>query len=185
MGGCVVPLRVSLSLSPRSLPPASQLQTSSRLRLPVLQLLQICQHFSDCKQVCHQQMFFASHTSVVIVTIDAEISHLHRTLEWMACVLGADERPWLSSSVVYLSAIRLQPEKVVPFSSRCFHLCRFTSEAFGIVAHNNVSLQSLTLRHSKNWLSDAVLIPVFETSRMLRKLDLTGWWWSSFCPSVQ
>ena len=51
---------------------------------------------------------------------------------------------------------------------------RFTAETFKIVAHSNSGLHSLNLRHSKNWLSDAVLMPVFEISRKLTKLDLTG-----------
>ncbi len=49
-----------------------------------------------------------------------------------------------------------------------------TSHTFKIIAYENSGLHSLILRHSKNWLDDPLLMPIFDTCSKLTKLDLTG-----------
>ena len=52
--------------------------------------------------------------------------------------------------------------------------CRMTGQTFKIVTYQNSGLHSLILRHSKNWLDDTLLMPIFDTCSKLTKLDLTG-----------
>lgn len=51
---------------------------------------------------------------------------------------------------------------------------KMTAGAFSIMTKNNTSLQDLVLRNSKDWLSDAVLMPVLKQSSRLQRLDISN-----------
>lgn len=51
---------------------------------------------------------------------------------------------------------------------------KITVSAFILATHNNCVLRTLVLRNAKNWLVDAVLVPVFDIATYLVTVDLTG-----------
>ena len=51
---------------------------------------------------------------------------------------------------------------------------RMTATAFSIMVDNNRCLRYLTLRNAKDWLSDQLILPVFENNPHLQKVDLTN-----------